>query len=159
MEKARFGYHGRVSALVKQEMATARLIKETHKEAKKPAIYWVRLEDVNEEVFNQVIDIYSLVFNRSGVEFVRPNVSELSEAMSTIGSGYIDWHLLGNNITALEARRRIGLQGTQFIRFRTMPGGSTKIDDTPNPRRDDFQHRVDTLLIQKALAVRLEDTF
>ncbi len=79
--------------------------------------------------------------------------------MSTNDHGYIDWDLLGHSAPPLEARRRIGAYGIVYVRFRTMPGGSTKIDDIPNPKRDEFQNRVDGLLIENNLAVKLEDTF
>lgn len=129
------------------------------REMEKPAIYWVKLEDVSEDIFDKVLGIYESVYNKNGKEIIRPNVSELSEALSPKGMGYIDWDLMGHNTARLEARRRIGAEGVLYVRFRTMPGGSMKMDDTPNLRRDEFQFKVDALLLENNLAVKLEDTF
>lgn len=40
-----------------------------------------------------------------------------------------------------------------------MAGGSTKIGYLANPKREEFQDRLDRFLIERNSAVKLEDTF
>lgn len=159
MEKARIEYRGKEFDLVKSGMENASTTREmkAERERHENPIFWIKLDDVNEEILTEVINIYSSVYNKNNISFEKPDFSDFSKEI--VNKGYTDFDLLGKNSTPLEVRRRIGENGTVYLRFRTMPGGSTGTAIHSNPQREEFQDKVDSFLIEKNLAVRLQDTF
>lgn len=96
MERSRFLFQGKVSVTTAPTPRAAIETGVKKGEEEKP-IYWARLNSINREVFGQVLDIYSLVYNKNNKELIRPGVEELHKALSEDGHGYVDWDLLGHN--------------------------------------------------------------
>jgi hypothetical protein len=155
MEKHLTDYSGRLGRKAHYEFNSDNAPVKPEPEPEQKPIYWVKADDVNEEIFDKIVDIYDSIYNKYHAEFIRPDFSNFSEKIAR--DGYVDWSLLSKNKAPLEARRQIGANGIFYVRFRTMPRGSSLNEAAPNPKRDEFQDKVDAIFLEKGLAIDAKD--
>ena len=149
MEKARDGYHGRISVLTQHQIEVSRAVLraeagiEREKSVPKEQ-YWVRFGQVTIGDLNALMVIYERLTDYSPLPLEEEDFNRLHEEFtSNYGLGEVEIKT-GSN---LEARRRIGPDRELFVRFKI------------TGRHVGMQEEIDAYFLSKNMAVPLRQTY